>query len=54
MSIWIVLGQEESYDNWEVLGVLFDEAAVEVRVKEILTEYMHYNHVKVQCWRALA
>lgn len=50
MSIWIVLGQEENYDNWEVLSVLFDEAAVEVKVKEILTEYMHYNHVKVERW----
>ncbi len=50
MNVWIVLGWEESYGNWEVLGVLFDEATVEVKVKEILTEYMYYNHVKVECW----
>lgn len=50
MGVWIVLGWEESYGNWEVLSVLFDAAAVEAKVKEIFTEYMHYEHVKVECW----
>ncbi len=35
MSVWIVLGWEESYGNWEVLSVLFDAAAVEAKVKEL-------------------
>lgn len=50
MSIWVILGWEESYGNWEVLSVLFDAAAVETKVKEIFTEYMHYPQVKVECW----
>ena len=41
---------EEGYGNWEVLSVLFDAAAIEAKVKEIFTEYMHYKHVKVECW----
>lgn len=50
MSIWIVLGWEENYGNWEVLSVLFDAAAIEAKVKEIFTEYAHYKLVKVERW----
>ena len=50
MSVWIVLGWEESYGNWEVLSVLFDAAEVDARVEEIFTEYTHYKHVKVEYW----
>ena len=50
-NVWIVLGWEESYGNWEVLSVLFDAAAVDVKVREIFDEYTHYHHVKVECWQ---
>lgn len=50
MTIWLVLGWEESYGNWEVLSVLFEAAAVETKVKEVFTEYTHYTQVKVECW----
>lgn len=49
-NVWIVLGWEEGYGNWEVLSVLFDAAAVDVKVREIFDEYTHYRHVKVECW----
>ena len=50
MSVWIVLGWEESYGNWEVLSVLFDAAEVDARVEEIFTEFMDYESVKVEHW----
>lgn len=50
MSVWIVLGWEENYGNWEVLSVLFDAAEVDARVKEIFTEFMDYESVKVEYW----
>lgn len=50
MSVWVVLGWEESYGNWEVLSVLFNEAAVEPKVKEIFGENEYCNHIKVECW----
>lgn len=50
MSVWIVLGWEENYGNWEVLSVLFDAAEVDARVEEIFTEFMNYESVKVEYW----
>lgn len=50
MSVWIVLGWEESYGNWEVLSVLFDAAAVEAKVKELFGENEDYTEIKVECW----
>ena len=51
MDVWVILGWEEGYGNWEVLSVLFDATVIEDKVKEIFTEYVHYKHVKVECWR---
>lgn len=50
MGIWIVLGWEENYGNWEILSVLFDATAVEQKVREIFDEYVYYHHLKVEYW----
>ena len=50
MSVWIILGWEESYGNWEVLSVLFDAAVVEAKVKELFRENEDYTEIKVECW----
>lgn len=50
MNIWLVLGCEESYGNWEVLSVLFDADAVQPAVAEIFAECSNYEELRVECW----
>lgn len=50
MSVWVILGWEETYGNWEVLSVLFDEKVVEVKLHEIFDCDPTCNQIKVECW----
>ena len=50
MSIWVILGREETSGNWKVLSVLFNKNVVEVKIHEIFDCYPTYNQIKVECW----
>lgn len=50
MNIWLVLGWDNEYGNWEVLKVLFDVAAVQPAVMELFAECSNYEELRVECW----
>lgn len=50
MSVWVILGWDETYGNWEVLSVLFDEKFVEVKLHEIFDCAPTCTQIKVECW----
>ena len=50
MNIWLVLGWDTEYGNWEVVKVLFDAAAVQPAVAEIFAECSNYEELRVECW----
>lgn len=50
MSIWLVLGWDSEYGNWEVVKVLFDAAAVQPAVMELFAECSNYEELRVECW----
>lgn len=50
MNIWLVLGWNTEDGNWEVVKVLFDEAAVQPAVAEIFAECSNYEELRVECW----
>lgn len=50
MNIWLVLGWDTVDGNWEVVKVLFDEAAVQPAVAEIFAECSNYEELRVECW----
>ena len=50
MSIWVILGREETSGNWKVLSVLFNKNVVEVKIHEIFDCNPTCNQIKVECW----
>ena len=50
MNIWLVLGWDTMDGNWEVVKVLFDEAAVLPAVAEVFAECSNYEELRVECW----
>ena len=50
MNIWLVLGWDTMDGNWEVVKVLFDEAAVQPAVAELFAECSNYDEIRVECW----
>lgn len=50
MNIWLVLGWDIVFGNWEVVKVLFDATVVQPAVAEIFTECPNYDELCVECW----
>lgn len=50
MNIWLVLGWDTKYGNWEVVKVLFNAAAIQPAVTEIFAECPNYDELLVECW----
>lgn len=50
MNIWLVLGWDTKYGNWEVIKVLFEEAAIQPAVAELFAECSNYDELLVECW----
>lgn len=48
MKIWILMVWD--CDDWEILGVLFNEEGVSARVNELFKESEDYTEIKVECW----
>lgn len=50
MNIWLVLGWNIVFGNWEVVKVLFDATAVQPTVAEVFAECPNYDELCVECW----
>jgi len=50
MNIWLIIGWESNYGNWEVLGVVFTPEAVEQKVESIKADCPEYSTIKVETW----
>lgn len=51
MNIWLVLGWDTVFGNWEVVKVLFDAAAIQPAIAELFAECSNYDELRVECWR---
>lgn len=50
MMIWLILGQDTTNGNWEVMKILFNAASIQSAIAEIFAECTNYEELQVEYW----